>query len=134
MTRSKWFFQNCKFNMVGRSNCCFGSKFCQEKISEDWTIKILIELTRIKISLIWMDKIPCKLTERELLNNALLPWLRTKEIIKTKFYLFKLLIDMKLTFSEILNILSWTNVEKTFLTCKYHTFLEKCSESFRKLW
>ena len=80
-----------------------------------------------------MDKIPCKLTERELLNKALLRWLRTKEIIKTKFYLFKILIDMKLTFSEILNILSWTNVEKTFLTSKYHAFLEKCTESFRKL-
>ena len=80
-----------------------------------------------------MDKIPCKLTERELLNKALLRWLRTKEIIKTKFYLFKILIDMKLTFSEILNILSWTNVEKTFLTSKYPAFLEKCTESFRKL-
>ena len=53
-----------------------------------------------------VDEIPGTLTEPELLNKTLLPWLQTKEIIKTKFYLLKLLIDMKVTFSESLNILS----------------------------
>ena len=53
-----------------------------------------------------VDEIPGTLTEPELLNKTLLPWLQTKEIIKTKFYLLKLLINMKVTFSESLNILS----------------------------
>ena len=53
-----------------------------------------------------IDEIPGTLTEPELLNKTLLPWLQTKEIIKTKFYLLKLLINMKVTFSESLNILS----------------------------
>ena len=42
-----------------------------------------------------IDEIPGTLTEPELLNKTLLPWLQTKEIIKTKFYLLKLLINMK---------------------------------------
>ena len=53
-----------------------------------------------------IDEIPGTLTEPELLNKTLLLWLQTKEIIKTKFYLLKLLINMKVTFSESLNILS----------------------------
>ena len=53
-----------------------------------------------------VDEIPGTLTEPELLNKTLLPWVQTKEIIKTKFYLLKLLINMKVTFSESLNILS----------------------------
>ena len=53
-----------------------------------------------------VDEIPGTLTEPELLNKTLLPWLQTKEIIKTKFYLLKLLINTKVTFSESLNILS----------------------------
>ena len=53
-----------------------------------------------------VDEIPGTLTEPELLNKTLLPWLQTKEIIKTKFYLLKLLINIKVTFSESLNILS----------------------------
>ena len=53
-----------------------------------------------------VDEIPGTLTEPGLLNKTLLPWLQTKEIIKTKFYLLKLLINMKVTFSESLNILS----------------------------
>ena len=53
-----------------------------------------------------VGEIPGTLTEPELLNKTLLPWLQTKEIIKTKFYLLKLLINMKVTFSESLNILS----------------------------
>ena len=53
-----------------------------------------------------VEEIPGTLTEPELLNKTLLPWLQTKEIIKTKFYLLKLLINMKVTFSESLNILS----------------------------
>ena len=53
-----------------------------------------------------IDEIPGTLTEPELLNKTLLPWVQTKEIIKTKFYLLKLLINMKVTFSESLNILS----------------------------
>ena len=111
--------------MADRSDCCFGPKFSQEEISDDWTIKILwklAELIRIKRSLIWAEEIPWKLTETELLNNTLLPWLRTKEIIKTKFYLIKSLINMKVTISASLNILPWANVEKTFHTCKNHDF------------
>ena len=57
--------------MADRSGCCFRLKFSQERISEDWTIKIsvkLAELTRIKRSLIWVEEIPWKLTETELLN------------------------------------------------------------------
>ena len=95
--------------MLDRSDCCFGPNFSQEKISEDWTIKILwklAEMIRIKRSLIWVEEIPRKLTEPELLNKTLLPWLQTKELIKTKFYLLKSLINMKVTLSESLNILS----------------------------
>ena len=95
--------------MLDRSDCCFGPNFSKEKISEDWTIKILwklAEMIRIKRSLIWVEEIPRKLTEPELLNKTLLPWLQTKELIKTKFYLLKSLINMKVTLSESLNILS----------------------------
>ena len=95
--------------MVDRGDCCFGPNFSQEKISEDRTIKILwklAEMIRIKRSLIWVEEIPRKLTEPELLNKTLLPWLQTKELIKTKFYLLKSLINMKVTLSESLNILS----------------------------
>ena len=123
--KKKFFFSNWKFIMADCSNCCFGPEFSQEKISEDWTIKILwklAELKRIKRSLIWVEEIPWKITEPELFNKTLLPWLQRKEIIKTKFYLFKPLMDMKVTFSESLNILSWANVEKTFLNCKNHVF------------
>ena len=94
--------------MADRSDCCFGPNFSQEKISEDWIIKILwklAELIRIK-RLIWIEEIPWKLTEPDLLNKTLLPWLQTKELIKTKFYLLKSLINMKVTLSESLNILS----------------------------
>ena len=98
--------------MTNRSDCCFGPNFSQEKISEDWTINILwklAELTRIKWSLIWVEEIPLKFNEPELLNKTLLPWLQTKELIKTKFYLLKSLINMKVTFKHLplsLNILS----------------------------
>ena len=111
--------------MTDRRDCSFWRKLNQEKISEDWNINILwklAELTRIKRSLVWIEEIPWKLTEPELLNKTLLSWLWTKEIIKTKFYLLKSLINMKFTFSERSNILSGANVEKTFLTSKNYVF------------
>ena len=69
--------------------------------------------------MVWVEEIPWKFAGPELLNKTLLPWLRGEEN-KTKFTSQR--INMKVTFSETLNILSWTNVEKTFLTYKNHGF------------